>query len=121
MATKIFLLASTSRVLRCQCPMVTPASLGGNDCAHVVPAARKQITHTGEISLVSLFIADPLFEGEGASDLSASFRRKSSKSQIGAIRQYYWSHHQGVADHEATKGHEDLYSFSCPFVTFVSS
>src|SRR5882724_5112693 len=70
MATKIFLLASTSRVLRCQCPMVTPASFGGNACAHAVPAGpagpagpadRIEIIHTTEISLL---IVDSLFASE---------------------------------------------------------
>src|SRR2546427_1105707 len=53
-ATKIFLLASTSRVLRCQCPMVTPASFGGNDCAQPIPTARVEIIHR---TAISLFIA----------------------------------------------------------------
>src|SRR6266850_1915279 len=67
-ATKIFLFASTSRVLRCQCPMVTPASFGGNDCAHVVQTARNGIMHRTEISLLK---AGSFLEIEGAVDLSA--------------------------------------------------
>src|SRR3954454_21262333 len=39
MPTKIFLLASMSFELRCQCPMVTPASLGVKGCADTVPVA----------------------------------------------------------------------------------
>src|SRR5229473_2042165 len=40
MPTKIFSLAATSFELRCQCPLVTPASLNGNGCAAAAPAAR---------------------------------------------------------------------------------
>src|SRR2546425_3421115 len=57
-ATKIFLLASMSRVLRCQCPMVTPASFGGNDCAQTIPTARVEIIHR---TAISLFIAGSFF------------------------------------------------------------
>src|SRR5258706_3657882 len=39
MARKSFLLASTSFEMRCQCPIVTPASLNGAGCAAAVPAA----------------------------------------------------------------------------------
>src|SRR5438132_4670120 len=39
MARKSFLFASTSFEMRCQCPMVTPASLNGAGCAAAVPAA----------------------------------------------------------------------------------
>src|SRR5258708_33173613 len=40
MPTKIFSLTATSFELRCQCPLVTPASLNGNGCAAAVPTAR---------------------------------------------------------------------------------
>src|SRR5437867_10815345 len=50
MARKIFLLAATSRLLRCQCPMVTPASFGGNACAHAVPADKPQNTNNTMIA-----------------------------------------------------------------------
>src|SRR5258707_6697626 len=62
-ATKIFLLASMSREFICQCPMVTPASLGGNACAQAVPATRLNISDKAAISLV---IADPLLRREFA-------------------------------------------------------
>src|ERR1700689_3487438 len=39
MPTKIFSLAAMSLELRCQCPLVTPASLNGNGCAPTAPAA----------------------------------------------------------------------------------
>src|SRR5215510_15315944 len=38
-ATKIFLLAATSCDTRCQCPMVTPASLNGACCATATPTS----------------------------------------------------------------------------------
>jgi hypothetical protein len=37
-ATNSFLLASTSREFKCQCPIVTPASFGGAACAEAEPA-----------------------------------------------------------------------------------
>src|SRR5262245_65318233 len=40
MPTKIFSLAAISFELRCQCPLVTPASLNGNGCAVAAPTAR---------------------------------------------------------------------------------
>src|SRR6266853_4383446 len=40
MPTKIFSLAATSFELRCQCPLVTPASLNGNGCAAAALTAR---------------------------------------------------------------------------------
>src|SRR5439155_23966171 len=40
MPTKIFSLTATSFELRCQWPLVTPASLNGNGCAAAVPAAK---------------------------------------------------------------------------------
>src|SRR5712675_1923355 len=49
-ATKIFLLASTSRELRCQCPIVTPASFGGAGCARAVPAARLDTSQSADIN-----------------------------------------------------------------------
>src|SRR6266567_5169442 len=51
-ATKIFLLASISREFMCQCPMVTPASLGGYACARAVPATRLNISDKAAIRLV---------------------------------------------------------------------
>src|SRR6516162_11003788 len=51
MARKIFLLAATSFELRCQCPMVTPASLGAYGCAKAVPAARLETRHKAEIEI----------------------------------------------------------------------
>src|SRR6266849_6847484 len=38
--TTIFSLAATSFELRCQCPLVTPASLNGNGCEAAAPTAR---------------------------------------------------------------------------------
>src|SRR5712671_3057412 len=60
-ATKIFLLASMSREFICQCPIVTPISLGGNACAQAVPATRLNISDNAAISLV---MADPLLRRE---------------------------------------------------------
>src|SRR6267378_4604249 len=48
-AKKIFLVASMLRVLRCQCPMVTPASFGGNACPHAIPAESIKIPHKTKI------------------------------------------------------------------------
>src|SRR6266576_1848433 len=62
MATKIFLLASMSRELRCQCPMVTPCALGGKACAQAFPAASVNISDNAAISLVmaDLFVEPTL-------------------------------------------------------------
>src|SRR5258705_4033257 len=60
-ATKIFLLASMSREFICQCPMVTPISLGGKACAQAVPATRLNISDNAAISLV---MAEPLLRRE---------------------------------------------------------
>src|ERR1700704_6100050 len=49
-ATKIFLLASTSRELRCQCPIVTPASFGGAGWARAGPAARLDTSQSADIN-----------------------------------------------------------------------
>src|ERR1700677_3054455 len=56
MATKIFLLASTSRELRCRWPIVTPASFAGNGCAEAAPAIAKHsaIAHYRMRFMVSL-------------------------------------------------------------------
>src|SRR5712692_4182518 len=56
MPTKIFWLAAMSRELRCKCPMVTPASLGVNGCAHAVPAVRLDASQSAAISF---FMTDP--------------------------------------------------------------
>src|SRR5688572_5698184 len=50
MATKIFLLAWTSREAMCQCPIVTPASLKGNGCATAVPVASVEANHKPAIT-----------------------------------------------------------------------
>jgi hypothetical protein len=57
--TKIFLLASTSRELRCQCPIVTPASFGGAACAKADPAASCDASHSVAIKV---FIGPPPVE-----------------------------------------------------------
>src|SRR6267143_18762 len=54
-AKKIFLLASMLRVLRCQCPMVTPASFGGNACPHAIPAESIKIPHKTKIIFVTTY------------------------------------------------------------------
>jgi hypothetical protein len=58
MAARIFALASTSRELRCQCPMVTPTSFGGAACAKAdatmrFDTRRLDASHRAEISLVT--------------------------------------------------------------------
>src|SRR5258708_11057422 len=51
MPTKIFLLTSMYFELRCQCPMVTPASLGANGCAQAVPAVRVDASNRAVINV----------------------------------------------------------------------
>jgi len=53
-ARKIFLLASTSPELRCQCPMVTPASLGGNGCAQADAVAKPVMSHSAGMSVLTI-------------------------------------------------------------------
>src|SRR5262245_41532828 len=53
--TKIFLLASILAELRCQWPMVTPASLGLKGCAQAEPLARHEVTNRAAI-IVWIFI-----------------------------------------------------------------
>src|SRR6266516_6266311 len=54
MARKTFLLVSTSRELRCQCPMVTPASPGGNGCAQVDAVAKLVMSDSIGTSLLTI-------------------------------------------------------------------
>jgi hypothetical protein len=51
-ATKIFLLASMSREFRCRWPLVTPAALTGNGCAHAAAGTSSEITHSAEINFL---------------------------------------------------------------------
>src|SRR3979490_795678 len=44
--TNIFLLTSMSFELRCQCPMVTPASLGVKGCAQAAPLVRADVSNS---------------------------------------------------------------------------
>src|SRR5215813_462389 len=53
-ARKIFLLASTSPELRCQCPIVTPASLGGNGCAQADAVAKPVMSHSAGMSVLTI-------------------------------------------------------------------
>src|SRR5436309_10724556 len=76
MATKIFLLASISREFMCQCPMVTPASLGGYACARAVPATRLNISDKAAISLV---IAGLLLRSEFARNLALRQGRRKPR------------------------------------------
>src|SRR5712671_6834311 len=79
MATKIFLLASISREFMCQCPMVTPASLGGYACARAVPAIRLNISDKAAIRFV---MGDLLLCWEFAANLSLrQDRRKPRRLQ----------------------------------------
>src|ERR1700704_803492 len=66
-ATKIFLLASTSRELRCQCPIVTPASFGGAGWAKAVPIVRLDTSQSADINafmVASQFGCLRPFEGD---------------------------------------------------------
>src|SRR5215813_9355087 len=54
-AKKIFLVASMLRVLRCQCPMVTPASFGVNACPHAIPAESTKIPHKAKVSFFTTY------------------------------------------------------------------
>src|SRR5947209_598872 len=52
MPTRIFLLTSMSRELRCQCPIVTPASLGVKGCALAAPAASVVVRKSAAIRVL---------------------------------------------------------------------
>src|SRR5258706_430017 len=64
MATKIFLLASMSRELRCQCPIVAPAAWGGKVGAEGVPAASVNISDKAAIHLVMADLFVELIGGD---------------------------------------------------------
>ena len=55
------MLAATSRELRCQCPIVTPASFGGSACARTGPEPNPgNAPVTSHNAIVIAFIVDSL-------------------------------------------------------------
>jgi hypothetical protein len=42
-------------VLRCQCPLVTPASFGGNGCPHAIPTESIKIPHQAKITFFTTY------------------------------------------------------------------
>jgi hypothetical protein len=57
MPTKIFSLAAMSLELRCQWPLVTPASLNGAGCAAAVPAAKADASNKAANTVVFMDVS----------------------------------------------------------------